>query len=128
MLYPLQMLNGADILVLYIIDTDYLNSIPQKDLRDQTDKDLREEGKKAIEKFDEKIEEKQCEGKCKLLNITNLIKEGKPADMILKTIEEESIDQVVMGKSDKHGMEKFVTGNTAETVLKKVKVPINMIS
>ncbi len=122
------MLNGADILVLYIIDTDYLNSIPQKDLRDQTDKDLREEGKKAIEKFDEKIEEKQCEGKCKLLNITNLIKEGKPADMILKTIEEESIDQVVMGKSDKHGMEKFVTGNTAETVLKKVKVPINMIS
>jgi nucleotide-binding universal stress UspA family protein len=119
---------GAEIIVLYVIDTEYLNALPQKDLRDQTDKDLREEGKKALEKFEAKIEEEQCNGKCKFVNFTKIIKEGKPADVILKTIEEEDIDQVVIAKSGKQGMEKLIIGSITEEVVKYAKVPVNVIS
>ena len=120
-------ISGAEILFLYVIDTDYINSIRQHDLREQMDKDLMEEGKKAVNKFEAKIEDKKSHIS-KLINTSNLIKEGKPADVILKTIEEEDIDQVVMGKSVKHGIEKFVTENITEKVVKEAKVPVNVIS
>jgi nucleotide-binding universal stress UspA family protein len=57
-----------------------------------------------------------------------MIKEGKPSDEILKTIEEENIDQVIMGKSGRHGLDKFVMGSTADKVVRTAKVPVNVIS
>ena len=127
---------GADIIVLYVIDTSkgdwmkkgYVDAIPQPDLREQLDKQLKEEGKKAVEYFEQKLEETQCAGKCTNINLITMIKEGNPADIILKTIEEEGIDQVIIGKSGKHGLEKFVLGSTAEKVVKAAKIPVNVIS
>ena len=119
---------GADIIVLYVIDTYYLDALPQRDLREQLDKELREEGKKAVEDFKKKLEETQCAGKCTNVNLITIIKEGKPADVILKTIEEEGVDAVVIGKSGKHGFEKFLLGSTAEKVVRGAKVPVNVIS
>ncbi len=119
---------GADIIVLYVIDTYYLDALPQHDLREQLDKQLREEGKKAVEDFRKKLEETQCAGKCTNVNLITMIKEGKPAEVILKTIEEENVDAVVIGKTGKHGLEKFVLGSTAERVVRGAKVPVNVIS
>jgi nucleotide-binding universal stress UspA family protein len=34
----------------------------------------------------------------------------------------------VIGKSGKHGLEKFVTGNTVDKVVKESKVPVTVIS
>ncbi len=132
---------GADIIVLYVIDTylwgglhmhstdrSYLDALPQRDLREKLDKQLREEGEKAVESFKDKLEETQCAGKCTNVNLITMIKEGKPSDVILKTIEEEGIDQVIMGKSGKHGLDKFVLGSTADKVVREAKVPVNIIS
>ena len=132
---------GADIIVLYVIDTylwgglhmhstdkSYLEALPAKGLREQIDKQLREEGEKAVAKFKEKLEETQCAGKCTKVNLITMIKEGKPSDEILKTIEEENIDQVIMGKSGRHGLDKFVMGSTADKVVRTAKVPVNVIS
>lgn len=121
-------LSGADIIVLNVIDTYYLNAITQPDIRESVDEELRASVKKAIERFEEKIEENKCNGTCQNVNFKILIKEGKPADVILKTIDEEKIDQVVIGKSGKHGLERFLLGNTTERVLKEAKVPVNVIS
>ena len=121
-------LSGADIIVLYVIDTYYLDALPQQDLRDQLDKELREDGKRAVKIFKEKLEDSQCDGKCKNVNFTTLIKEGKPADVILKTIDKEGVDQVIMGKSGKHGLEKFLLGATTERVVRSANVPVNVIS
>ena len=52
-------LEGADIIVLNVIDTYYLNSLPQRDLREKLDKEFREEGKDAIERYEKKIEDKK---------------------------------------------------------------------
>lgn len=121
-------LDDADIIVLYVIDTYYLYALPQKDLREQMDEQLREEGKEAVEKFKSKIEEEQCAGNCKNINLITMIKPGKPADVILETAEEEGVDQIVIGRSGKHGIEKFLLGSTAEKVVRESKVQVNVIA
>ena len=127
---------GADIIVLYVVDTSegirlergFIDALPQPDLREDLEKQFREDGKKIVERFRKKLEEKQCAGKCSNVNLINMIKEGKPADIILKTIEEENVDLVIIGKSGKHGIEKFLLGNTAEKVVNNAKVPVNVIA
>ncbi|MEN4018474.1 MAG: universal stress protein [Methanobacterium sp.] len=121
-------LNGADIIVLYVIDASYLDALPQQDLRKQLYEQLKKEGKGAVEKFKKKIEEAQCVGECKNVNLRTMIREGKPADIILKIAEEESVDQIVIGKSGKHGIEQFLLGSTADRVVRKSKVPVNVVS
>ena len=121
-------LSGADIIVLNVIDTYYLEAIPQQDVRESVDEELRASVKKAIERFEAKIEENKCNGTCQNVNFKILIKEGKPADVILKTTEEENIDQVIIGKSGKHGLERFLLGRTTDKVVKQAKVPVNVIS
>lgn len=56
------------------------------------------------------------------------IKEGKLADVILKTIDTEGIHRVIMGKSAKHGLERFLLGKTTDKVVKDAKVLVNVIS
>jgi nucleotide-binding universal stress UspA family protein len=106
----------------------YLEAVPSKDLRKELSDQLKDEGEKAVESFKEKLEKIQCAGKCTNVNLITLMKKGKPSDVILKTIEDEDVDQVVIGKSGKHGLEKFVTGNTVDKVVKESKVPITVIS
>lgn len=48
--------------------------------------------------------------------------------MILKTIDNEGIDQVIIGKSGKHGLERLLLGRTTDNVIKEAKVPVNVIS
>ena len=119
---------GGTILVLYVIDADYLNALPQQDLRDQLSENLKKEGKEAVEKFKKRIEEEQCAGKCPNVDLITIIKEGKPADVIIKTAEEEGVDHIVLGKSGKHGIEKFLLGSTADRVVREAKIPVDVVS
>jgi len=110
-----------------VINTDYLNSLPQYDLREKIDEQLREEGKEALEKFENKIEDEQCVGNCKNIKLITMIKQGKPEEVILKTADEENVDQIIMGKSGKHGIGKFIVGSTTERVVRGAKVPVSVI-
>jgi nucleotide-binding universal stress UspA family protein len=118
---------GADIIVLNVIDTNYLNSIAQSDLRDKLDQEFREEGKEAVERYEKKIEDEKCSGNCKNIKLITMIKEGKPEEVILKTAEEEEVDQIIMGKSGKDKIERFFVGSTTERVIRGAKVPVSVI-
>ena len=118
---------GSDIILLYVIDTDHLNALSQPDLKDKLQKRLIKEGKRFVNDFKQEIEDAKCEGYCKHVNIMTLIEEGKPEEVILKTIDEEDIDQVIIGKSNKSGIEKYVIGSVAKKVAKKANVPIKVI-
>lgn len=120
--------DGQDIIVLYVIDTFYLDALPQKDLRDQLSSELKREGEEAMEKFKKKLEESQCEGHCKNINLVTMIKEGKPANIILKTADEEDVDLITMGKSGKNGLEKLILGNTTDRVVRGAKVPVHVVT
>ncbi|MGZ7134493.1 MAG: universal stress protein [Methanobacterium sp.] len=121
-------ISGGDIIVLYVIDTNYLNALPQHDLRESLREHLRKEGETAVKKFRKQMEDAQCEGHCKNVNLITMLKEGKPSDVILKTIDEEGVDQVIMGKSGKHGIDKLILGSTTDRVVRGSKVPVNVIS
>lgn len=51
------------------------------------------------------------------VNVSSVVKEGIPADVILNYIESEDIDLVVIGSSGKSGITKFVMGSVAEKVV-----------
>jgi nucleotide-binding universal stress UspA family protein len=121
-------MSGAEIIILNVIDTNYLNAIPQAEIRESVDEELRNDMKNALKRFEETIEENQCGGTCKNINFKVLLKEGNPSEVILKTIDKEKIDQVVMGKSGKHGIEKFLVGRTTDKIVKESNVPVNIIS
>jgi len=120
--------SGAEIIVLNVIDTYYLDAIPQPDIRKSLENELRADGIKAVEDFKNKLEESQCNGVCKNIEFKTVIKEGKPSDVILKTIGEEDVDQVIMGKSGKHGLESLLLGRTADRVVKDANVHVSVIS
>ncbi len=120
-------LDETDIIVLNVIDTYYLNSLPQSDLREKLDKEFREEGKEAVDNFRKKIEDEKCAGNCKNINLTTMIEEGKPEDVILKIADEEKVDQIIMGKSSKDRIERFFVGSTTERVVRGAKVPVTVV-
>jgi nucleotide-binding universal stress UspA family protein len=88
---------------------------------------LREEGKRVVENFRENIEEVQCKGVCKNLNLITEIKEGKAYAEILKIIEKEDIDLVIMGASGRHGLDKFMLGSVTERVIRESNSPVMVI-
>ena len=51
-------------------------------------------------------------------------KEGHPADEILKTIEEEGVDLVVMGTAGKTGINRFLLGSVAQNVVRSGSCPV----
>ena len=119
--------SNADIIVLNVIDTNYLKSLPQPDLEMSLEKELKEDGNKAVNSFRQSLEISQCNGQCKTVNLTTEIREGKPADEIIKTINEEGIDLVVIGASGKHGFNKFLTGSVTERVVRSAKCSVLVV-
>lgn len=120
-------LNSADIILLNAINTDYLDALPQKDLNEKIDEGLREEAKEIVEKFKKRIEDEKCNGNCKNINWISIIRPGKPEDVILEVAEDENVDQIIMGKSGKNAIERFLLGSTTERVVREASVTVNVI-
>ena len=113
----------SQIVVLNVVDTSYLKSIPQEDLEESLEKQFKAEGNIAVRKFSEKLEVSQCDGQCKNVHLITKIAKGKPADEILNTIEKEDIDLVVMGASGKHGLNRLYPGSVTERVVRSSSMP-----
>ncbi len=120
-------LDETRIIVLNVIDSYYLNSLPQSDLREKLDKEFREEGKEAVENYEKKIEDEKCAGNCKNIELITRIEEGKPEDVILKIADEEEVDQIIIGKSSKDKLERFFVGSITERVVRGAKVPVTVV-
>jgi len=61
-------------------------------------------------------------------NFQRRIVSGDPATEILKTIETEDIDLVVMGTHGRKGLEHTIFGSVAENVVKKSPVPVMTVN
>ena len=114
------------ILILVVIEIYQVNSISS--LKEEEGK-INEEKQKfsSILNDIKKIEEEKCSGNCKNIKLITMIKEGKPEDVILKTAQEKKVDEIIIGKSGKHGLERFFMGSTTERVVREANVPVNVI-
>lgn len=118
----------ADLVVLSVVDMGYLDALSEQDLKAKLDKSLQKEGKEAVEKFSAQLMDSKCQGVCRQnVNLKTEIKEGNPADVILKTIEEDEIDLVVMGSSGKHALERFVYGSVTDKVVRSAKCSVLVV-
>ena len=83
------------------------------------------EAMQTAEKFMDNVCRRQMQG---YLNFERRILAGDPANEILKTIDSESIDLVIMGTHGYKGLEHAIFGSVAEKVLKKSPVPVMVIN
>ena len=84
-----------------------------------------EEAMEAAEKFMDKVCNQNMQA-CP--NIQRRILSGDPAAEILKTIESEVIDLVIIGTHGYKGLEHAVFGSVAEKVVKKSPVPVMVVN
>ena len=88
---------------------------------------------KAAEKTLLKKIEKMCDEVCDehfqgCFNIRKIIVTGHPVAEILKVIESEDIDLIIMGTHGRSRMEHVIFGSVAENVVKKSPVPVFTIN
>lgn len=119
--------SNAEIIVLSVIDVNYLQPSYLPSFRLDLDKCLRQESEKALKQFKDDLEESQCHGYCKNIKFTIITKEGKPHVEILDTIKEEDIDLVIMGASGRHGIDQYMLGNVTLRVLREAEIPVFII-
>jgi len=86
---------------------------------------FQKEAMEAAEKYMNKICEKQMQG-CP--DFQRRILAGDPAAEILKTIDSEDIDLVVLGTHGYKGLEHTIFGSVTEKVMKKSPVPVLVIN
>ncbi|MGZ7117732.1 MAG: universal stress protein [Methanobacterium sp.] len=120
-------LSNADIVVLYVAETDYLESPRIANYRVNLLDELMEEGKEIVEDFKDRLEESQCNGICKNTNLISKVDEGAPYDVILETMDKEDVDLTVMGASGRHGLDRFLLGSVTERVVRKSKRPVLVV-
>ncbi len=61
-------------------------------------------------------------------NFQKRIVSGDPATAILKAIDSEGIDLVIMGTNGRKGLEHTIFGSVAENVVKKSPVPVLVVN
>jgi nucleotide-binding universal stress UspA family protein len=116
--------SNAEIIVLNVIETSSLVGLPAEDLIVRIKEMLKEEGRRSLERISEMVTESEKEYKIEDIQITLKTEEGSPADAILKTVEKEDVDLVVMGTSGKHGLDRFLLGSVTEKVVRSAKCPV----
>jgi len=119
-------MSNAELIALNVIDTSLFMGLPAEDTIERVKEMLKEQGKRLFEEiFDMAVESK---ARLKIeVKLTFMTKEGFPADMILKTIDEEDVDLVVMGTSGKRGMDRFLLGSVTENVVRSGTCPVLVV-
>ena len=84
-----------------------------------------QEAEKAAEKIMEKICAQKLNGETK---IKKTILSGDPGTVILRTIQSEPIDLVIMGTHAYKGLERMTFGSVAEKIVKESPSPVMVIN
>jgi nucleotide-binding universal stress UspA family protein len=84
---------------------------------------------KEIADIAEKAMNRVCEEQLQdCPNFQKRIVSGDPATTILKAIDSEGIDLVIMGTHGRKGLEHAIFGSVAENVVKKSPVPVLVVN
>lgn len=108
-----------------VVDFSQWGGYDISDIRMGRYQEFQEEAFKDAEKGLEKVCEEQLKA-CP--NFQKKILSGDPAKEILKFIESEEIDMVIMGTHGRKGLDHVFFGSVAENVLRKSPVPVLVIN
>ena len=114
--------SNAEIIALSVMENDFTSSISSIDVINEVNNLLREESNKNLQKL---LNFRDAHGYD--VNINIKIAEGSPVKSIMKTVEDENIDLVVMGSSGKTGFNKMILGSVADKVADNVPCSVLII-
>lgn len=88
---------------------------------------IEDEYKKAMEDAKTTLQAVLREEKKKGVEVTEIIKEGKPAEAILKVIKDEKIDLLIMIGHEESKLEHFLFGRITDEIFRKMPCSIMMV-
>jgi universal stress protein A len=112
----------ADLAVIHIVNTLWLQgwSLPMISLMEERKKDL----EKVKQELDRIIDAEKKKG----MTITEFIREGDPVEEILKTIESEKIDLVILRAQEEGRIEHFLVSGSNDAIIRKMPCSIFLVS
>lgn len=113
---------GAELYVIHTVYDPFMFgdwNLPMPTLEDEYKKTLEE----AKEELHAIITMEQEKG----VPVKELIKEGKPTKEILKTVEEEDIDLIIMLAHEEGHLEHFLFGRSNEEIVRKMPCSVLMV-
>jgi nucleotide-binding universal stress UspA family protein len=113
--------SGASVTALYVVEGIHSStsiSSPPSLLMEEQMEQLREEGKKIVEKVVQKGKEME-------VKVTPLVAEGHPANQIIEHAKD--CDLVVMGTLGRSGFSQLLVGSVAEKVVRHAPVPVLVV-
>ena len=112
-------LSGATVHALHVVDISSVSqswTAGKETMREILTKD----GQKATSKVKEL-------GEASGVDIKEVLLEGHPSKEIIDFAENNDIDLIVMGTLGKTGLDRFLMGSVAETVVRNSKVPVLVV-
>jgi nucleotide-binding universal stress UspA family protein len=114
--------SNAELTVLHVLETSKLPEIEQLTTESALRDLLTEEARRVFSTVRNIIKRSDCK-----VQVNYKRETGNPADMIIKTVEKERIDMVVMGTAGRHGLSRFWLGSVAENVVRYAPCPVLVV-
>ncbi len=115
-------MNGAELYVIHAIHNPFGTegwNLPVPSLASDYERELQ----KAKKMLDEMVANERASG----LNVKELVKEGDPTEVILKTISEEHIDLLIMLAHEEGKLEHFLFGRSNNEIIRRMPCSILLI-
>jgi len=111
----------AELSVIYIIDTLWLHgwNLPIVSMA--------EERRKDVERIKAELDDIIASEMKKGVKIKKIVKEGDPVEEILKFIEEEKIDVVMLRAHEEGRIEHFLVGSSNHTIIRKMPCSVFLV-
>lgn len=113
-------LSGAIVHALYVVNTPSTISENWTAGKETIYNIMKNDGKKAVSKIKEI-------GEASGVEVREVLLEGYPSNEIIYFAENNNIDLIVMGSLGATGLERFLIGSVAETVVRGSKVPVLVV-
>jgi nucleotide-binding universal stress UspA family protein len=111
---------GAEIMVIYVIDTVALDQIAKMTDRDDTERELKEDGARYVRYV---LGLAQKEG----VKASSLLAKGRPFEQIVHLAKGLKMDLIVMGTFGRRGAERILIGSVAERVIEYASCPVLIV-
>jgi nucleotide-binding universal stress UspA family protein len=111
---------GAEVTVLYVIDTVVLDQIARVTEREEAEKDLKEDGQRYVSYI---VELAQKEG----VKAASIVAKGRPHEQISHLAKGLGINLIVIGTYGRTGAERILIGSVAARVIEYANCPVLVV-
>lgn len=111
---------GAQVMVVYVIDTVVLDQIAKVSAREDVERELKQDGERYIN-YVLGLAEKQN------VKVASLLAKGRPFEQVVHLAKGLGMDLIVMGTYGRRGAERILIGSVAERVIEYASCPVLVV-